>query len=155
MKTGFTEVFLRISATKYSETFLQCAQKFHDSEIKRLKCYDGVAATEPSFAPLSPENTIPDEEAEASATPAMPTDAVPNRSAERSYFTRAWNLDDLSNLDPSKLGRLQPHRQNYLLVRRTNNPNTRPVSPIADHNTPTAYDIDSAETKFQLSFKAD
>ncbi|OGS94301.1 MAG: hypothetical protein A3G79_00300 [Gallionellales bacterium RIFCSPLOWO2_12_FULL_57_18] len=181
MKTGFTEVFLRISATKYSqtfsmrtaalsaalcvaivpaahagsETFLQCAQKFPDSEIKRLKCYDGVAATEPSFAPLSPENTIPDEEAEASATPAMPTDAVPNRSAERSYFTRAWNLDDLSNLDPSKLGRLQPYRQNYLIVRRTNSPNTLPGSPLADHNALTPNDQYAAETKFQLSFKAD
>lgn len=138
-----------------SETFLQCAQKFPDSEIERLKCYDGVVASEPAFTPLFPENTIPDKEAEASPTPAMPTEAVPKISAERSYFTRAWNLDDLSNLDPSKLGRLQPHRQNYLIVRRTNRPNTLPGSPLADHNTLTPNDQYAGETKFQLSFKAD
>ena len=181
MKAGFTEVFLRISATKYSqtfsmhiaalsavlcvaivptvhagsETFLQCAQKFLDSEIERLKCYDGVVASEPAFTPLFPENTIPDEEAEASSTPAILIEAVPKISAERSYFTRAWNLDDLSNLDPSKLGRLQPHRQNYLIVRRTNRPNTLPGSPLADHNTLTPNDQYAGETKFQLSFKAD
>ncbi|MDH4233936.1 MAG: phospholipase A [Gallionella sp.] len=137
------------------DAFVECAQKFPDSEIERLKCYDGVVITEPGFASLFQEDIIRDKEAAANPASEEPPEAAPKSSAERSYFTRAWNLDNLSNLDPSKLGRLQPHRQNYLLVRRTNNPNTRPVSPIADHNTPVAYDLDSAETKFQLSFKAD
>lgn len=137
------------------ETFFQCAQKFPDSEIERLKCYDGVAASESAFEPPFPQNTIPGAEAGAGSSPAMSPDAAPEVSAGRSYFTRAWNLDDLSNLDPSKLGRLQPHRQNYLIVRKTNSPNARPGSPLADHNALTPHDMDALESKFQLSFKAD
>lgn len=181
MKAGFIEVLLRISGTKYSntfsmhnaalsavlcvaiaptanagsETFLQCAQKFPDSEIERLKCYDQAVVSEPVITPLFPEILIPDENGEASSTPAMPHDTVQSGSADRSYFTRAWNLDDRSNLDPSKLGRLQPYRQNYLIARRTNRPNTSPSSPLADHNTLTPNDQYAGETKFQLSFKAD
>ena len=74
---------------------------------------------------------------------------------ERSYLTRVWNLDDMSNLDPSKLGRLHPYRQNYLIVRKTNSPNRQPSSPLADHTVTVPIDLDAAEAKFQLSVKAD
>lgn len=137
-----------------SEVFLQCAQKYPESEIERLKCYD-QAVSEPASTPSFPVNTVPDEAARAGPAPAIPPVAVPGGAEERSYFTRAWNLDDLSNLDPSKLGRLQPYRQNYLIVRKTSSPNIRPTSPLADHNTPTPYDLDEAEAKFQLSLKSD
>lgn len=137
------------------ETYLQCAQKYPDSEIERLKCYDQLVVSGPATTPVVTESTIPDKKAKASSTPAIPSDTAPKGSAERSYFTRAWNLDDLSNLDPSKLGRLQPYRQNYLIVRKSNNPNSSPSSPLPDHNTLTPYDLDAGETKFQLSFKAD
>ena len=70
-------------------------------------------------------------------------------------MTRAWNLDDLSNLDPSKLGRLQPYRQTYLLVKKTSNPNRQPGSPSINHTATSPNDVDTVETKFQFSFKAD
>lgn len=137
------------------ETYLQCAQKYPDSEIERLKCYDQLVVSGPATTPVVTESTIPGKKAKASSTRAIPSDTAPKDSAERTYLTRAWNLDDLSNLDPSKLGRLQPYRQNYLIVRKTNNPNSSPRSPLPDHNTLTPYDLDAGEAKFQLSFKAD
>ena len=42
-----------------------------------------------------------------------------------------------------------------LPVNRTSNPNRQPGSPLIDHNVPAPGDIDAAEVKFQLSFKAD
>jgi len=142
------------TANAGGEAFFQCAQKYPDSEIERLKCYDQIVASEPVVAPLPPR-TVPAENADASSTPANSPDAAPKGSAERSYFTRAWNLDDLSNLDPSKLGRIQPYRQNYLILRKTSKPNARPGSPLAGHNSLVAYDWDANEAKYQLSFKAD
>jgi phospholipase A1 len=135
------------SAYAGGDDFLQCAQKFPGDAAGRLKCYDQLAA--PISAPQ--ESIVPDEEAEASAAPA----ADSTRSAERSYLTRVWNLDDLSSRDPSKLGRLQPYRQSYLVVKKTGNPNRQPGSPLPDHNALAPNDIDAAEAKFQLSFKAD
>lgn len=135
------------SAYAGGDIFLQCAQKYPVDDAERLKCYDQLAAP----APAPRENAVPDEEAEASATPA----AAPTRSAERSYLTRVWNLDDLSSRDPSKLGRLQPYRQSYLLAKKTGSPNRRPSSPLIDHNVTVPNDLDAVEAKFQLSFKAD
>lgn len=134
-------------------TYIQCAQQYPDSEIERLKCYDEVVVTEPGFTGVLPEN--PDPVKKDAAIPAASAEAATKGSAERSYLTRAWNLDDLSNLDPSKLGRLQPYRLNYLIVRRSNGPNTSPSSPFADHNSLAPYDLNSGEAKFQLSFKSD
>lgn len=135
------------SAYAGSDDFLPCAQRFPGDAAGRLNCYDQLAA--PISAPQ--ENIFPDEEAEASAAPA----ADSTRSAERSYLTRVWNLDDLSSRDPSKLGRIQPYRQSYLVVKKTGNPNRQPGSPLPDHNALAPNDIDAAEAKFQLSFKAD
>lgn len=129
------------------DDFLQCAQKYHGDAVGRLKCYDQSAVP----ASATPGNDVADEEAETSDAPA----AVPTPSAERSYLTRLWNLDDLSNRDPSKLGRIQPYRQNYLVVKKSGNPNRQPSSPLPDHNVVAPYNIDAVETKFQLSFKAD
>ncbi len=135
------------SAHAGGDDFLQCAQRFPGDDAGRLKCYDQSAA--PASAP--PGNGVTDEEAEADAAPV----AASIRSAERSYLTRVWNLDDLSSRDPSKLGRLQPYRQSYLVVKKTGNPNRQPGSPLPDHNALAPNDIDAAEAKFQLSFKAD
>lgn len=138
-----------------SATFFQRAQNFPDSETERLKCYDKGVVSGTAITPLCPENTVPCEKSEAGSPSAMPSNTDPDRGAGRSYFTRSWNLDDLSNPDPSRLGRLQPHRQNYLIVKKTTSPNNLPGSPLADHNTLAPHDLDEAEAKFQLSFKAD
>lgn len=147
---------IAIAPTAHADSgnFLQCAQKYQENEIERLKCYDHVVS-EPTLVPQSSGNTILDEKVKTKPDRAISFTADSINSAERSYFIRAWNLDDLSNLDTSKLGRLQPYRQNYLIVRKTGSPNIRPTSPLAEHNTLVPYDLDEAEAKFQLSFKAD
>ena len=126
------------------EEFVLCAKKYPDSNAERLKCYDNAQAAATVSDLPQPED---DEE--------TPPAAVQAPVAERSYLTRAWNLDDKASRDESKLGRLMPHRQSYLLVRKTGNVNNQPASPAIGHNTLTPYDFDALETKFQLSFKAD
>jgi len=127
-----------------SEIFLKCAQKYPGDEAGRLNCYDQLAI------PASRESILPDEDADAITGPVSTT-----LSAERSYLTRVWNLDDQSSRDPSKLGRLQPYRQNYMLIKKTGNPNYLPSSPLIDHNVTVPIDLDAVEAKFQLSVKAD
>lgn len=136
------------------DIFLPCAQQYPGDDAARLKCYDRLATPASELAPAPQENVVSDQEAEASTTAATSA-AVPTRSTERSYLTKLWNLDDLSNLDPSKLGRLQPYRQSYLLLKRTSNPNRQPGSPAIGHSTLVPNDIDAAEIKFQFSVKAD
>lgn len=133
-----------------SEEFALCAKQYPDDDAARLRCYDHALPSSSASDVLQPEETVvlPDEEETAPAT-------VLVHPPERSYLTRAWNLDDKTIRDQSKLGRLVPHRQSYLLVRKTGNVNNNPASPAPGHSTPTPYDFDALETKFQLSFKAD
>lgn len=142
------------SAYAVGDILLPCAQQYPGDDAERLKCYDQLAAPASAPTPAAPKNIVPDENAEASTVPATPA-AVPTRSTERSYLTRVWNLDDLSNLDPSKLGRLQPYRQNYLLLNKTSSSNLQPGSPAIGHSTLVPSDIDATEVKFQMSVKAD
>jgi len=132
------------------DIFLQCAQQFPADDAGRLKCYDQSAAQAPSVQ----ESADPEEDAGETAV-ATVTAAAPPQIPERSYLTRVWNLDDLSSRDPSKLGRLHPYRQNYLLVKKSGSPNRQPTSTLIDHNVLTPNDLDAVETKFQLSVKAD
>lgn len=159
---GFLLLCLGLVPTAHagSEDFALCAKNYPDNNAERLRCYDNAqAAASMSDLPLTED----DEEAMAEVAPvAAPAGgggtapAVASAPvAERSYLTRAWNLDDRTNRDESKLGRLMPHRQSYLLVRKTGNVNTQPTSPAPGHNTPMPFDFDALETKFQLSFKAD
>jgi len=142
------------SAYADSEIVLSCAQQYPDDDAARLKCYDRLAAPPSALTPAVQENTVPDENSQVNPTPAI-SGAAPTPGPERSYLTKAWNLDDLSNRDQSKLGRIQPYRQTYLLLlNRTSNPNRQPSSPLIDHNVSAPGDIQAAEVKFQLSFKA-
>jgi phospholipase A1/A2 len=134
------------SAYAVGDISLPCAQLYPGDDAGRLKCYDQLVAPAPQ------ESNVPDEEAIATAASV----AAPMSGPERSYLTKAWNLDDLSSRDESKLGRIQPYRQTYLLMmNRTSNPNRQPGSPLIDHNVTTPSDIQAVEVKFQLSFKAD
>ena len=126
------------------EEFALCAKKYPDNNAERLKCYDNAQAAATVSDLPQPED---DEETAPATGPAL--------IAERSYLTRTWNLDDRTSHDQSKLGRLVPHRQSYLLVRKTFNANNRPVSPATGNSTLVPEDIDALETKFQLSFKKD
>jgi phospholipase A1 len=128
------------------EEFALCAKKYPDNNAERLKCYDDALAA-------ASVSDLPQAEDDEEAAPASVAEPAP--VAERSYLTRAWNLDDKTNRDQSKLGRLMPHRQSYLLVRKSFNVNNQPASPAIGHSTTTPYDFDALETKFQFSFKAD
>jgi phospholipase A1 len=148
VRAAFCCLMLIQPANASSDTFLQCAQNFPDDNGERLKCYDQLIVPETAPASVPGENAIPNQST-------LSDTITPEVSKERSYLTRVWNLDNLSSRDSSKLGRLQPYRQNYLLVKKSNSPNKMPSSPLIDHNVITANDIDALETKFMLSFKAD
>jgi len=120
-------VLLISSAHAEDDIFVRCAQKHSGNDAARLKCYDQLA------------------------TPANTTMAT----ADRSYLTKLWNLDNQSNWDTSKLGQVQPYRQTYFLVKSTNIPNRQPSSPSLNKIVPESIDIDALESKFQFSFKAD
>lgn len=126
------------------EEFALCAKKYPGSNAERLKCYDNAQAAATVSDLPQPED---DEE--------TPPAAVQAPVAERSYLTRTWNLDDRTGHDESKLGRLVPHRLNYLLLRKTFNANNRSVSPAVGNGMLAPNDMDALETKFQLSFKKD
>lgn len=74
---------------------------------------------------------------------------------KRSYLTRMWNLENTVDGDASLLNGLSPHRQNYVVMRKTSNLNTQPDSPAAGRSATAPYDFDALEAKFQLSMKAD
>jgi phospholipase A1/A2 len=142
------------SAHAVGDIFLPCAQQYPGDDAERLKCYDRLAAPASALPPAARKNIVPDENAEARTTPATPAVAAA-RSTERSYLTKAWNLDNLFNRDSSELDRIQPYRQTYMLVKRTSNPNRQPSSPLVDHNALAPNGMDATEVKFQLSFKTD
>lgn len=131
------------------DIFLQCAQRYPGDDAGRLKCYDQLAA--PAPAPGPRQDIAPGQAAGAAPN----ISAAAESAAGRSYLTRLWNLDNQSNRDPSKLGRLQPYRQSYLLVNWTDNPNRQPDSPAAGHLAAPPKEIKPEEIKFQLSVKAD
>lgn len=124
------------------ERFLSCAKNYPDDNAQRLKCYDDALAP----VPAQPQTAAGEADNDVVAA------EVPQ---PRSYLTRAWNLDDKANPDESKLGRLRPHRQSYLVVRKSSNANSQPGSGVPGHSVVTPNDLDALEAKFLLSFKAD
>lgn len=145
---GFLLLCLLLAPAAHAgdEAFVLCAKQYADNNAERLKCYDNAQAAASVSALPQPE----DEEEVPPAVAQAPAPVV-----ERTYLTKAWNLDDRTNRDESKLGRLTPHRQSYLLMRTTGKINRQPTSPAPGHSTPAPFDFDALETKFQLSFKAD
>lgn len=140
------------SAYAGGDIFLPCAQSYPGDDAERLKCYDRLAA--PALAPGPRQNIAPERDAGAGVAPDIPA-AAATIDPGRSYLTKLWNLDNQSNRDPSKLGRLQPYRQSYLLANWTDNPNRQPDSPAAGHLATPAKNTKPGEIKFQLSAKAD
>ncbi len=113
---------------------LPCALQYPQDDAARLTCYDQYA--------IAPSN--------AQIAAARKVDL-----AHRSYLTRAWNLDDQNDTDDSKLGRLQPYRQNYLIARYTDSRNNQPYTPSPGHTPAAPYLYQQGEAKFLISVKAD
>lgn len=130
--------------------FLQCAGKPDD---ERLKCYDGLVGRQSSApTPVKPESAALPE------TPPITTAQLESRSADwnnRSYLTKAWNLDGRARESTTQLIPLRPYRTSYLIVRSTSSPNRQPSTPVAGHTTQVPLDLDSIESKFLISFKAE
>lgn len=158
-----------------SEAFALCAQHFPSDATARLKCFDDalsipVASTSSVLKPVmvqiktQPHVTTPDatNRADLSVRTAgaepqsteNPPELRPSASS-RSYLTRVWNLDNRTHRNVTTLDRLQPHRQSYLIISKSSNPNNMPGSPAIGHSVQTPRDMDALEAKFQLSFKDD
>ena len=116
------------AAQAASNDLLQCARMADDHD--RLKCYDSFNAVQHE----SPENTA---------------------TEQRSYLNRAWDLDNKDDdLLGTKLSPLRPYRVNYLIARKTTQPNLLPDSPAPGHLPAAPADMDGTELKFQISQKA-
>ena len=148
------------SAYAQPDAFLQCAQHFSNNPAGRLKCFDnalglpvaGIAPVEVSPAvPVRAESEAVS--ADRSAQGVLDVAASGAVATRRTYLTRVWNLDNRPHRDQSSLDRLQLHRQNYLIVRKSTNPNNLPTSPGIGNAGVTPNDIDALEAKFRLSFK--
>ena len=75
--------------------------------------------------------------------------------AQRSFLTRAWDLDGNGNPDSAGIRRLEPHRPNYVLIHHTSNISKLPTSPAPFHSVLTPYNYLSTELKFQFSAKSE
>lgn len=131
--------------------FARCAQLFAQQPEARLKCYDQITSP-------TPVNSIPSTTPAAAQNNALSQVHLSQDEeplAPRSYFTRVWNLDNRNSRDESKLGRLRPHHQNYLIMRKSSNTNTIPNTPTPGHATLIPIDMDAFEAKFLISLKAD
>ncbi len=142
-----------------TDAFAECAQHFPNDPAERLKCFDNalampVAATLPgklfNAVPVRPEleAVAPSAGMSESVVPGAGVAAV-----RRTYLTRVWNLDNRPNRDQSSLDRLQLHRQNYLIIRKSSSPNIFPTSPGIGNAGTRVNNIDALEAKFRLSFK--
>lgn len=82
-------------------------------------------------------------------------EATTVKPPQRSYLTRAWDLDGLGNPDASGIRHLEPYRKNYLLIRHTSSINDTPSSPSPNHTVQTPYPYQREEIKFQFSAKSE
>ncbi|HCI13961.1 MAG: hypothetical protein A2063_01210 [Gallionellales bacterium GWA2_60_142] len=143
------------SALAAETDFLQCASRLNDSE--RLKCYDDLASARQRESQPSPAisdaaqstNTLPTLAEEPAAESERPV------RKERSWLTRAWNLDGGARGGGAQLTPLRPYRTSYLIVRASDRRNNRPTSSSTGFPTVAPLDLDALETKFQFSFKAE
>lgn len=74
---------------------------------------------------------------------------------QRSFLTRAWDLDGAGNPNQDGVRRLEPYRSNYALVRHVNRANPLPYSPTPAHNALLPGPYQQNELKFQFSAKSE
>ena len=145
-----TALGMAVSAIAHANDALQRCAAIRDNDA-RLQCYDALAAR----TAASPPPANPATSGNSAQTQQVASDTL-NNSPRRSYLTRAWNLDGRAGRNhPGRMSPLRPYRQSYLIVRASNSPNTTPHSPAAGHAVTTPQSLDSAEAKFQFSFKSE
>lgn len=144
---------LSSAACAGAEDFASCAKNYAGDDAARLKCFDRAQAS------VERPQAKPDESPTAMVAQVISGTRQPEDGGgaadDRSYLTRVWDLDNESGRDRSTLDRLRPHKQNYLIIRQSNNVNMQPASPAPAHAVLVPYDFDALEAKYQLSFKTD
>ncbi|MBI5919906.1 MAG: phospholipase A [Nitrosomonadales bacterium] len=147
LSAGLLSVALPLTA--FGADMSQCATIAHDGE--RLKCYDAVARPAPAARMESSMGNQPF----TSAPEAGHVDSKELASSEeRSYLTRAWNLDGQTSRSNS-IGRLKPHRASYFILRESSRVNLFPNTPAPGHATVIPQNTNDFESKFQFSFKSE
>lgn len=140
---------VNVSGHAAESDFQRCAGKSDDGA--RLRCYDDLMRGQPAKPALIDPAPV--------AAPEMPQpeDAPEVRVAwrDRSYLTKAWNLDGRARENVTQLTPLRPYRTSYLIVRGSKQPNNVPGTPVAGHQIGVPLDLDKVEAKFQFSFKAE
>lgn len=143
-----------------------------ESDADRLACYDSAAGRSsrvPAVADAAAANAEEKKKADAAVGKAnlplveqarrtvgdlfvsQPEDAVIANAGKGSLLDSRWEL-----ARDSKLGtwNLRAYKPLYLLpLFFSSNPNDTPSSPNPDNDVTTSQDLQSVETKFQLSFK--
>jgi phospholipase A1 len=161
---SFVGFFQLPSAHAGNEAFALCAKNFPNQAEERLKCFDNVLTITPPASAAAPVSASVVESlvapavagvlATAESTPTMGrSEKVADSGPRRTYLTRLWNLDNRPSRDQSSLDRLQLHKQNYLIFRKTDSLNRQPSSPNIDNTVKTPSDLDMQEAKYLLSFK--
>lgn len=110
------------------------------NDTQRLACFDELAgAIKPAPAP----------EQQAAASQPVAAEPVPAELAEVSLLSRHWELDDA---DKHGTFQFRPHHASYFLPIKYNDaPNN---APFRGNLLQSKDNLDSLETKIQLSFKA-
>jgi phospholipase A1 len=149
----FGGFFLSPSAHASNEAFALCAKNFPNQAEERLKCFDNALAV-PVVALSVAVPTEMGVLATAESTPILGSaEKRADSGPRRTYLTRLWNLDNRPARDQSSLDRLQLHKQNYLIFRKTDSLNRQPSSPNINNTVQTPFDLDMLEVKYLLSFK--
>lgn len=152
--SGFVLLMCLSHAHADNEEFALCAKKHKNNDAERLKCYDSALHSTSLIPDVRDETNSKDIHHQVSLPlPESNHDSDEAAPQARSYLTKAWNLDN-ANVD-GRLGHLVPHRQSYLLARKTFNSNTQPISPAIGRSVLTPNNIDVLESKYQFSFKTD
>lgn len=132
------------------------------NDLERLQCYDQIAthsgrdatrlgadssaAGQPAAVLAGNEATMGDDDDRT-----HPAIAQRSRSGMPGTLSQRWELDPQ---DKHGLFRITAYRPTYaLFARYSSNPNQRPFTPAPGHQVSSSLDLDSIESKFQLSFK--
>jgi len=112
--------------------------------MERLACYDGVSARMTALPPTALQVT-------ASATPGSAPKVEEEVMPAGTLLDKRWDLDG----SKAPLYKPRTYRPMYVLpLTWTNNVNSQPTSPAANHSALSDLGVKATEAKFQISLKS-